>query len=70
MCLYIYLFTLSSAAGSEVGAGGGGCGGLGFGAVQPNPLCFKFHFYEKLWRNLINLGYNIYIKYSHPLLFT
>ena len=34
------------------------------------PLNNKFHFHGKFWINLINLGYRIYPKYSHPLLFT
>ena len=50
-------------AGSEgVGRGGGGEGGA--------PFDSKFHFHSKFWINLINTGYHIYPKYSHPLLFT
>ena len=38
---------------------------------QSNPTLYsKFHFHGKFWINLINLGYCIYPKYSHPLFFT
>ena len=35
-------------------------------SVKP-PFEAKFHFHGKFW---INLGYHIYSRYSHPLLFT
>ena len=37
--------------------------------LHPTPLDSKFHLQGKFWINLINLGYRIYPKYSHPLLF-
>ena len=43
-----------------------GMGGLREGSVKPL-FDLKLDFHGKLW---INLGYHIYPKYSHPLLFT
>ena len=50
----------------------GGGGGGGGEVSNRNPASFKskLYFHGKFWINLINLGYRIYPKYSHPLLFT
>ena len=47
---------------------GGGEGGEG-GGVSVKP-CFDSKFHGKFWINLKDLGYCVYPKCSHPLLFT
>ena len=58
--LFVYAITALCVAGADSEGGGGS-----LGSVEPH-FDSKFHFYRNVW---INLGYCIYPRYSHPLLF-
>ena len=59
-----YLPPLSSATGSEAVRGFDRSG-----VSVEYPFISKFHFHGNFWKNLINLEYRIYPKYSHPCSF-
>ena len=59
---------LGGGGGGGVGGGGGGRFRRGsWGSIEP-PLTKNLNFHGNFWIKLINFGYRIYFKYSHPLL--